>query len=562
MRGMEAIDHFGTAGAGRRILLLHPDPERFARVPMPEGWELCGISRPDAVSVSDGIGERDQGSLLWLVHEAFADFVRPIGPAMLLSQDSVADVRRALPAPYLGRLTVLDLINGLLPALLPQVMARWRAESDLARSREQLDFHRWHDPGTALPNPLLFREHLQRLVVRARRLQIDLALIQIDLLGLRHGVPSVQQLRAIAAALRRAGGVANPAGRGDACDFQLVISDLPRGPLAKRRLAAIMDRTVQLLRDAWPGYGGRARMGVAQLGCEIADAVLLEQAAMNGRREAWRRGSAWVDADGLDRGALAFRADALLVQLTECLLVPIVQPVVSLADSRAVSAEVLLRSWGANGRLVPPACPLHALDDLDLLRSVGRTVRSRAIGWLASEARCPRLAVNIAPSELEPRLVGELARVPRDLRQRLTLELTEGALDGRPGQLQVIERLDRLGLALSIDDFGTGHAALDRLRGSHFRQLKLDRCFVSEIVGSAVDQAIAAGVLELGQRLGVGVIAEGVETEGQRRALQRLGYRWAQGYLFGRPMPWQLFVARHLAAPALPAVADPARGAK
>jgi EAL domain-containing protein (putative c-di-GMP-specific phosphodiesterase class I) len=535
---MEAIAYVGGARASSRILLLHPDPEFLAGVPVPEGWELYGLARPDAVS---SIGERDDGTVLWLVHETLIAAARPTGPALLIGEGE-----GPVPAPYLGRISTAWLARGLLAPLLPQVLGRWRAEQALANNREQLDFHRWHDPGTALPNPLLFREHLHRLVVRARRLGIDLALIQIDLLGLRREVPTGGQLRAIAAALRRAGGVANPAGRGDACDFQLAISDLPHGPLAERRLAATMDRAVQLLRDAWPANGGRARMGVARLTGEISDADALEQAAADARREAWRSGRNWVDAVTVDRLTSAFRADVLLTQLTDRMLVPIVQPVVRIHDGGLISAEVLLRSWdGANG-LVPPACSLHALDDLELVQSIGRQVRRRALGWLSAYPCCPRLAVNLAPSELEAGLLAELRCAPAALRSRLTLELTEGALDGRPGQQQVIADLASTGLRLSVDDFGTGHAALERLRGGHFHQLKLDRCFVTDVVGSRVDQAIAASTLELGNRLGLSVVAEGVETEAQRRKLQELGYRTAQGYLFDRPMPFALFRARYL----------------
>ena len=541
---MDAYAYAGVARARTRVLLLHPDPDLHECVRLPADWELVGIARPEGLP---GIGERDDVPSIWLVAEALAAAARPAGPALLLG-----DGDGPVPEPYLGRVSASLLGSPAMTALLPQVLARWRAERGLQQSREQLDFHRWHDPSTALPNAMLFREHLHRLVARARRLGIDLALIQIDLLGLRRDVPSAPQLRAIAAALRRAGGVANPAGRGDACDLQLAVSDLPRGPLADRRLAATMDRTAHLLRDAWPGPAGRARMGVARLGGAITHAEALEQAAADARQEAWRSGRSWVDACTLDLGAPAFRADELLHQLSTRELVPVVQPVVRLCDQQLIGAEELLRSWEPGVGLLPPACPLHALDDLDLIQAVGRRVRRSVVRWLRCTPACPRLAVNLAPSELEPELIEELMRLPAELRRRLTLELTEGALDGRPGQLEVIRQLAVIGPALSVDDFGTGHAALERLRGGHFQQLKLDRCFVSGLVGSAVDRAIAASVLALGQQLGMQVIAEGVETPAQQRVLRDLGYRAAQGYLFAKPMPFEAFRGRYLAVPLLP----------
>lgn len=525
-----------------RLLLLHPDPAAHEALRVPPGWELIGMTvadRAPAASVED--------AALTLVHR---DLLRSADaqdrPAVLID-----DAGGRPPAGFLTSIRSDQLSSDLLTALLSQCLARWRAERALTDAVARADFHRWHDAGTQLPSSELLREHAHRLLGRARRLGVELALIQLDLLGQLRGPVGSERLREVAAGLAEAVGGTNPIGRGESCAIEVLISDLPGGQLGDRRLAALLDRIGAAIARRWPGAGGRVRMGVARGGRDD-DLLGMARAASAARAEAWRSGRSWVDARSLSLHDPGRDLDRLLAQLVEQQLTSVVQPVVRLEDGAAVGAELLLRARTQDARLEPPACALHLLHDHELLRSVGRLVRDQAVARLRSAPGCPRLAVNLAPSELEPQLAAEVLRLPTSLRRRLVLELTEGALDGRPGQAEVLAALAGGGVALSVDDFGTGHAALERLRGGWFGQLKLDRRFVMEIQSSAVDRAIAGNVLDLGHRLGLSVVAEGVETPRQRAVLRRLGYRLAQGYLYARPMPWPLFQARYLAPLALP----------
>ncbi len=119
----------------------------------------------------------------------------------------------------------------------------------------------------------------------------------------------------------------------------------------------------------------------------------------------------------------------------------------------------------------------------------------------------------------------------------LTLELTETALmDDAGPRLDVLVALRRAGVRLVIDDFGIGYSSLARLRRLPLDGLKIDRSFVAGLGTAAIDQAIVEAVLTMAEALALPVVAEGVETREQSRALRTLGCPRAQGFLHGRPM--------------------------
>jgi EAL domain-containing protein (putative c-di-GMP-specific phosphodiesterase class I) len=120
---------------------------------------------------------------------------------------------------------------------------------------------------------------------------------------------------------------------------------------------------------------------------------------------------------------------------------------------------------------------------------------------------------------------------------RLEIEMTEATAITDPAQVAANARaLRSLGVGVAIDDFGTGFSSLNRLRLAEFSKLKIDRTFVSLLPGDARDQAVIAGLLDLAGGLDMQVVAEGIETEEQLRALRMLGCRYGQGFWYGRPM--------------------------
>ena len=111
------------------------------------------------------------------------------------------------------------------------------------------------------------------------------------------------------------------------------------------------------------------------------------------------------------------------------------------------------------------------------------------------------------------------------------------------GAVQVLQRLHERGIQVAMDDFGTGHSSLAMLRTLPFNVLKLDRSFVQHLPESETDAAVATAVVTLARRLGLSVVAEGVETAAQQQFLTQIGCDLLQGFLFARPLPVAEFEA-------------------
>ncbi|MBA3589237.1 EAL domain-containing protein, partial [Methylibium sp.] len=127
---------------------------------------------------------------------------------------------------------------------------------------------------------------------------------------------------------------------------------------------------------------------------------------------------------------------------------------------------------------------------------------------------------------------------------QLLCEITEtAAMDDLKATQRTFDGLVRIGVFLSIDDFGTGYSSLSHLRQLPARQLKIDRSFVSDIETSNDARAIVSAVIQLAHALGLGVVGEGVENEGQRDILIELGCDELQGFFFARPMSADTLVA-------------------
>jgi diguanylate cyclase (GGDEF)-like protein len=238
------------------------------------------------------------------------------------------------------------------------------------------------------------------------------------------------------------------------------------------------------------------------------------------------------------------------------------QPQVALDSNRIVGAEALVR-WDhpLRGRLTPDRFLALAEDtgfvvpmDLHVLR----TALTDAAAWRA-EGLAIQIAVNFSASTLtSPDLVTlvkrelELADVPGTL---LEIELTESAAVTDAADLgDKLLQLCDLGISIAIDDVGTGYSSLALLHRLPAQRIKIDRSFVTKITEDPVSRSVVEAVLLLADRLGQGVIAEGIETPEQADALLRLGCRLGQGYLYSRPVePAELArLARGVEGRALP----------
>jgi diguanylate cyclase (GGDEF)-like protein/PAS domain S-box-containing protein len=222
------------------------------------------------------------------------------------------------------------------------------------------------------------------------------------------------------------------------------------------------------------------------------------------------------------------------------------QPVVD-ASGQLLGAEALVR-WNHPQRgMVPPAEFIPLAEQTGLILPLGRQVLAMACQQLALWAADPgrvgwTLSVNVSAQEFrQSEFVQDVLAVLRDSgadARRLKLELTESLLlhDVEDSILKM-QALRTLGVGFALDDFGTGYSSLSYLKRLPLDQLKIDQSFVRDVLTDPNDAAIACTIITLAHSLALDVVAEGVETEGQRAFLLRNGCQRFQGYLFGRPGP-------------------------
>jgi len=217
------------------------------------------------------------------------------------------------------------------------------------------------------------------------------------------------------------------------------------------------------------------------------------------------------------------------------------QPVVSLESNAVVGYEALLRWQDPTRGEVSPQLFIPVAEATGLIVPLGRWVIERACFEAASWGNDCSVAVNLSPVQFH---AGDLLEIIEDclsrsgLRpHRLELEVTEGVLLEDSGTvLQTMIALRSAGVALTLDDFGTGHAGLSYLRHFPFDKIKIDRSFVRNLGRDPQSDAIVEAILLLGRRLNLRVVAEGVEDEAQLERLRELRCPLVQGYLTGRPM--------------------------
>ncbi|WP_448640195.1 putative bifunctional diguanylate cyclase/phosphodiesterase [Geodermatophilus sp. URMC 63] len=221
------------------------------------------------------------------------------------------------------------------------------------------------------------------------------------------------------------------------------------------------------------------------------------------------------------------------------------QPQVDVGTGRTVGVEALVRWAHPDRGLLSPAAFLPLAEVHGLMRPLTDEVLRQAVTQAAAWHRAGRdlrMSVNLSASNLLdvdlPARVAGLLRAARLPVGRLVLEITESVLLSDPDRsIAVVGRLADLGVAVSIDDFGTGYSSLSYLRDLPVGELKLDRSFTADLLTDTRTEAIVASTVALAHRLGLRVVAEGVEHDETLAHLAGLGCDESQGYLHSAPLP-------------------------
>jgi diguanylate cyclase (GGDEF)-like protein len=221
------------------------------------------------------------------------------------------------------------------------------------------------------------------------------------------------------------------------------------------------------------------------------------------------------------------------------------QPQFEVRSGRVCGVEALARWFRANGDTIEPGVFIPLAEQTGLIGALGAWVLQKACetvaGWRTPGELPITLCVNVSTHQIDENMGAVIQRVVEQAgfsAEQLELEITEGSLMRNPDAALVCLRQWReLGVRIALDDFGTGYSSLGYLSRLPVDRLKLDKSLIRRLTTERKDWVIVRSIIELGKDLGVGVIAEGVETEQQLEMLEELGCLQVQGYLLARPGP-------------------------
>lgn len=421
---------------------------------------------------------------------------------------------------------------------------------------EQLFHLAHHDPLTGLPNRLLLASRIDQALARGGRgdhlfathfIDLDKFKLVNDELGHTFGDELLRQVSArLGAAVRQSDVLARLGGDEFAILQSPVTGEAEAVDFATQVMAA--------LRAPFPAQGGditiSASIGTALHPRDgktydelISNADLAMYSVKLARRDQHR-----MFTPSMARsvgGRLKMRDDLRRALIADDLRL-VYQPQVDMRSGRIVAVEALLRWTSPDGAEVPPCEFLAVAEEGNLIAGIDAAVMAKACAQAAAWRRdglAPiRMCVNISPTDFDVADIHDLVR--RSLATSglepslLELELTERTLARNIGDAAcTLRKIKDLGVQISIDDFGIGYSSMDALRIFPVDRLKIDRSFVMDIATSRADPVIVKAIIDIGLRLNLGIIAEGVETIEQLTYLVGEGCNDFQGYYFSKAVP-------------------------
>lgn len=444
---------------------------------------------------------------------------------------------------------------------VPCILSINRDITESKRSQEVIDNLSFYDGLTGLPNRRLFVDRLQQVIALSNRNKTYSALIYVDIdhfkiindaMGHHQGDLLLKEVAQRLQNCLRPGDTVAHLG---ADEFVIMMAEIDTDPTLATRKALDQYEKIRKELDQPFHLSNSDHRRTASVGIDIFGSIeedsheplrraelAMYHAKMDGRDIArvFEPGmlsaiSAKASLEDDLHTALARRELTLCYQAQVC------------DGQRIEGVEALIR-WDSPQRgRVSPGEFIPVAEESGLIVPIGKWILETACAQIASWGENERLnsltiAVNISARQFnQANFVAEVRAILAQTGanpKRLKLELTESLLVSNVGNIvSKMNELRAMGVNFSLDDFGTGYSSLSYLKQLPFDQLKIDQSFVRDILFDPNDAAIAKTIVGLAASMNLNVIAEGVETESQRKVLSSFGCKCYQGYLYGAPMP-------------------------
>jgi len=462
------------------------------------------------------------------------------------SRPSVQEIRMALAAETTAACAMTE---------GPRYVGVVRDITDEREALERLAWTRNHDELTGLPNRTLFAAAIDSIIKRSEGTGTNFVVVTADLDDFKryntdfgHDCGDLL-LRAVgkrvAAAVRPGDIAARTAG--DEFSALMPVKSPEEAQDVAGRVKSAFDEPIALDGKQYPL---RASLGVAvwpRDGTTSADLLAAADVALQACKDSGRNGiTQFTESLYQDRRGRTDLETDLRTAIDTGLLSVHYQPVVRVATGAIESVEALVRWDDPIRGDVAPVNFIPLAEETGLIVRLGELVMRSACrqggAWSRNEATSLKVSVNVSPVQLErpefPSMIAEVLETTGLPPERLIVEITESVLLERLDDAALgIARLKALGVSISVDDFGTGYASLSYLKNLPIDIVKIDREFIKDIESSSAALEIVGGIVGLAHRMGLSVVAEGVETAEQFYLLRTMDCDFVQGFLFSHALP-------------------------
>jgi diguanylate cyclase (GGDEF)-like protein/PAS domain S-box-containing protein len=417
-----------------------------------------------------------------------------------------------------------------------------------------------YDSLTGLPNRTLFLDRLEREVRHAERSGLPMALLFIDLDGFKqvndrlgHAAGDqllLQAAQRISACVRASDTVARLGGD----EFTVILTEIRRPlhiEILAQEILEALARPFALIESQAHVSGSVGITLFPQDATTPENLIRNADQAMYAAKHAGRNRFSFFTASMRDSALARLKTiHALRHALSKHRLAVYYQPIVDLSSATVVKAEALLRWRRAGFGLVLPVQFIGLAEEAGLIGDIDAWVLAEAVArareWSALREAPFQISVNKSPLEFlskTPILDWDRALAALGLPWNgICVEITEGVLlNDSPGVREKLHHLQDAGIQLAIDDYGTGYSTITYLKKFKVDYLKIDQSFVLDLPTSVDSRIFVETIIGMAHKLGLKVIAEGVESTAQRDCLKEMNCDYAQGFLFSAPIPRRQF---------------------